>query len=80
MRSELESIDQIKEVRGNGLMLAADFEYPIKSLRKDLVYQQHLFTGASSNPHTLRLLPPLSITEKEIDLFIQKLKDGIAQV
>ncbi|MEL6557372.1 MAG: aminotransferase class III-fold pyridoxal phosphate-dependent enzyme [Bacteroidota bacterium] len=80
LRSELESIDQIKEVRGNGLMLAADFDYPIKSLRKDLVYQQHLFTGASSNPHTLRLLPPLSITEKEIDLFIQKLKDGIAQV
>lgn len=80
LRSELESISQIKEVRGNGLMLAADFDYPIKVLRTDLVYKHHLFTGASSNPHTIRLLPPLSITDKEIDLFIRKLKNGIAQV
>lgn len=77
--NELNEIKAVKEVRGKGLMLAADFDFPVKEMRKNLVYQQHLFTGASSNPHTLRLLPPLGISEKDVDLFIQKLKKGIEQ-
>lgn len=79
LRSALKSIDQVKEVRGNGLMLAVDFDFPIKELRNNLVYKHHLFTGASSNPHTLRLLPTLGITDVEVDLFIQKLTNGITQ-
>ena len=77
--AQLKQIEAIKEVRGVGLMLAADFHFPIKELRKNMVYNQQLFTGASTNPHTLRLLPPLGITEEEVYLFIQKLKKGIEQ-
>ncbi|MGB3465048.1 MAG: aminotransferase class III-fold pyridoxal phosphate-dependent enzyme [Cyclobacteriaceae bacterium] len=77
LKERLKEIPQVKEIRGKGLMLAADFDFPVKVLRQKLVYEQHLFTGASSVPETLRLLPPLTITSEEVDIFIEKLKAGL---
>ena len=77
LKKELSKIGQIKEVKGMGLMMGIEFEKPIDQLRKSLVYDHHLLTGNSKNPNLLRLLPPLSITDKEIDLFLLKLKRGL---
>ena len=63
----------IKEVRGRGLMVGLEFDYPIKDLRKQLLFEEKLFSGSSSNPNVMRLLPPLNITEKEVDVFVEKL-------
>ena len=46
------------------------FDFPIKDLRKQLLFEEKLFTGSSSNPNVMRLLPPLNITEKEADVFV----------
>lgn len=80
LRDELSAIPEIKEIRGRGLMLAADFDFPIKTLRQKLVYDQGLFTGASSTPETLRLLPPLNITKDDIKIFTEKLKAGLQKI
>lgn len=74
---QLGKIPQVKEVRGRGLMVGAEFDFPVGDLRKKLLYEQHVFTGSSSNKNTIRLLPPLNITHKEVDEFIHALKEAL---
>lgn len=69
---KLKIIPNIKDVRGRGLMIGIEMDYPVKDLRKNLLFEQKVFTGASGN-HIIRLLPPLTITKKEADLFLEKL-------
>jgi acetylornithine/N-succinyldiaminopimelate aminotransferase len=71
--SELKKISAIKEVRGRGLMIGLEFDKPIKELRSRLIFEQHVFTGASGT-NTLRLLPPLCLSMNEADIFIDRLK------
>ncbi|MGB0930096.1 MAG: aspartate aminotransferase family protein [Chitinophagales bacterium] len=70
LMTKLKEIEVIKEVRGRGLMIGLEFDYPIKDLRKQLLFEEKLFTGSSSNPNVMRLLPPLNITEREADIFV----------
>lgn len=74
LMSQLKDIPQIKEVRGRGLMIGLEFEEPIKELRKRLLFEQHVFTGASGT-NVLRLLPPLVLTKADADEFVKRLKN-----
>lgn len=56
LMTELKKIPQIKEVRGRGLMIGMEFDFPVKDLRSRLIHEQHVFTGASGT-NVLRLLP-----------------------
>ena len=76
LKEELQHIPGIKEVRGLGLMIGMEFEYPVKELRQRLIFEQHVFTGASGT-HVVRLLPPLCLTKAQADDFIQRLKNVI---
>lgn len=71
---ELRKIPAIKDVRGKGLMIGLEFDYPIKDLRNRLLKEQHVFTGASGT-NVIRLLPPLTITKEIADEFISRLKN-----
>lgn len=72
LMQELKKIPQIKEVRGRGLMIGLEFAEPIKELRSRLIYDEHVFTGASGT-NVLRLLPPLCLTKEEANLFLERL-------
>ena len=67
-------IPKVKAIKGRGLMLGLEFDFPIAALRKELIYKHHIFTGNAKNPNLLRILPPLTIQKKHIDLFIEALK------
>lgn len=71
--NELKKISGIKEVRGRGLMIGLEFEQPVKEIRSRLLKEQHVFTGVSGT-NVIRLLPPLCLSMKEADLFLQRLK------
>jgi acetylornithine/N-succinyldiaminopimelate aminotransferase len=71
---ELNGLTAIKLIKGKGLMLGVEFDFPITEIRKQLLYEYQIFTGASTNPTLLRILPPLCITEEEIKPFINALK------
>ena len=73
LMSELKKFQQIKEVRGRGLMIGLEFEEPIKELRQRLLKEQHVFTGVSGT-HVLRLLPPLCLSREEADLFLERFR------
>ena len=74
---ELQAIDNIKNVRGYGLMIGFDLPEPLKDLRKNLLQKHHVFTG-EAKPNVVRLLPALNINREAIDDFLQKLKQEIA--
>lgn len=73
----IKNLSEVKQLKGRGLMIGAEFDFPIKDLRKHLVHKHALFTGSSKNPNMLRLLPPLNINPSHADEFIDKLKAGI---
>lgn len=70
-------IPQLKTIKGRGLMLGLEFDFPITELRKTLIYKHHIFTGSAKNPNLLRILPPLTIQKKHIDIFIEALKQEL---
>lgn len=69
---ELKGFKGIKEVRGRGLMIGLEFESPIKELRRRLLFEQKVFTGVSGT-NVIRLLPPLCLSMKEADDFLNRL-------
>ncbi len=75
----LMELDGLVEIRGKGLMIGLEFEFPIKSMCQTLLYEAKVFTGSSSNPKVIRLLPPLSISKAEADLFLEKLHSVLKQ-
>ena len=71
---QLKQLPKVKDIRGKGLMIGIEFYFPIKELRDKLVYEHHIFVGNSNNANTLRLLPSLTITKKEVDILMNALK------
>jgi len=71
---ELRKIPQIKEVRGQGLMIGIEFDFAIKELRNRLLYEKKIFTGASGS-NVIRLLPPLCLSKTDADYFLGKFKE-----
>ncbi len=71
----LSSIKGIKKMKGDGLMLGLEFDFPIKDLRRQLIHSHQIITGASSNPNLLRILPPLTIKLEEIQPFFKALEE-----
>jgi len=67
---ELSAITAIKEVRGKGLMIGLEFDEPIVALRKKLLFEEKIFTGVTGT-HVIRILPPLTLTKKEADRFLE---------
>ena len=73
LEGELKKIEQVKEVRGRGLMIGAEFDFDVAALRKALIFEHGIFTGSASNKNTIRLLPPLNINKAELDQFLAAL-------
>ncbi|GJM27651.1 MAG: acetylornithine aminotransferase [Cyclobacteriaceae bacterium] len=74
---KLKAINQLVEVRGQGLMLGMKFDFNIKKLRHHLLFTEKVFVGSSSDPSVLRLLPPLCIGINEVDQFINCLTNSL---
>lgn len=72
---QLKEIPQIKKIKGIGLMLGVEFDFPIKEIRTKLLTDHHIFTGASANANLLRILPPLSVTKEQLTVFTTALKE-----
>jgi acetylornithine aminotransferase len=71
-------IPEVKRVKGRGLMLGLQFDFPVAGLRKGLITNQHLFTGSAKDPCVLRVLPALNITRKDLDIFFSALQKELA--
>lgn len=75
---ELRKMEGIKEVRGLGLMIGIEFEKPVNTIRKNLLFDKKIFTGVSGTS-IIRLLPPLCLSKQDAMLFLNKFKEVIAE-
>lgn len=71
------AIPEVKFLRGRGLMIGLEFDFEVAALRKKLLFDYNVFTGAASNKNMLRILPPLSIKEVHFDLFFDALEKAL---
>ena len=76
LMEELKKFPQIKEVRGQGLMIGMEFDEPIKDIRRRLLFEQKVFTGVSGT-NVIRLLPPLCLSMAEAEEFLKRFKQAL---
>jgi acetylornithine/N-succinyldiaminopimelate aminotransferase len=76
LRDELEAIPQLKNVRGRGLMIGFDVPDELKDLKKNLLWNQKIFTG-EAKPNVIRLLPSLALKKKDAEQFIESIQEEI---
>jgi acetylornithine/N-succinyldiaminopimelate aminotransferase len=69
----LERLPHVVSVRGRGLMLACDLDIPAPDVVRRALLEQRLVLNATG-PTTVRLLPPLTVGEREIDEALQRLR------
>jgi acetylornithine/succinyldiaminopimelate/putrescine aminotransferase len=72
LRTRLAADPQIVSVRGKGCLIGLEFDGPCGPAHARLL-ENKIITGTSSDPRVLRLLPPLSVTEDQIDLLVDVL-------
>lgn len=72
-----EKLPKLKAIKGRGLMIGLEFDFPIAELRKSLIHKHHIFTGSAKNPNLLRILPPLTIQKMHVDAFVEALKSEL---
>ena len=65
-------------MRGRGLMIGMEFDYPVKELRTRLIKEERVFTGATGT-NMIRLLPPLVLTIEQAQDFINRFKNALAK-
>ncbi len=68
----------IKEVRGKGLMLAIEFNNDVAKSVQSKLLEDGLIVNAIGE-RIIRMLPPLIITEDEIDFAVRKIERAIAE-
>ena len=71
--AQAKKLPKLKTIKGRGLMLGLEFDFPISELRKKLIFKHHIFTGSSKNPNLIRILPPLTVKKSHIDMLIEAL-------
>lgn len=67
---ELKKLEQVKEVRGRGLMIGIELPEELSNVRKELLFKHHIFTG-EAKPNVVRLLPALNLTKAHADRFLE---------
>lgn len=69
----------IKEIRGRGLMIGLELEVASAEIRNELLFKHRIFTGSSSNKNTIRILPALNISKREINEFLSSFSEVVQE-
>ena len=67
----------VKEVRGKGLLMGLVMDRPAVEVQRRL-FGERVLVGTSSDPATIRLLPPLTFSVGEADLLLDALQRVLA--
>jgi predicted acetylornithine/succinylornithine family transaminase len=73
----LERLPHVLAVRGRGLMLACEIDIPAPEVVRRALLEQRLVVNATG-PTTVRLLPPLTIDEADVDEALRRLGAALA--
>jgi acetylornithine/succinyldiaminopimelate/putrescine aminotransferase len=77
-RDQLHGIQGVRSVSGRGLLLGIDLDRPAQPVVAAL-RAERILCGGSGDPHQIRLLPPLTLTEDEAAPFADALARALAE-
>jgi acetylornithine/N-succinyldiaminopimelate aminotransferase len=77
--TELNQLPNIKEVRGKGLMIGIELPEEFKMVKRNLLFNHKIFTG-EAKPNVIRLLPALTISKLEADIFLLALEKELTSL
>ncbi len=81
LREKLEELrtvtDHIVDIRGKGMMLGVEFDVPVNPIINNALLEQHMVL-INAGTNILRVIPPLIVTEKDVDEAIERLKKVLA--
>jgi acetylornithine/N-succinyldiaminopimelate aminotransferase len=75
--TEASQFPGVVDVHGRGFLLGLELNRPAADVQRAL-WQHRVLTGTSTDPRTLRLLPPLSFAPDEAELLLQALRAVLA--
>ncbi len=64
-------------VRGRGCLVGVELEQPASAVLAKL-RQSGVLAGASADPHVIRVMPPLTATDAEVEFFVDALAGAVA--
>jgi acetylornithine aminotransferase len=67
----------VQQVHGHGFLLGLELDRPAAGVQRAL-WAHRILTGTSTDPNTLRLLPPLSFSRDEAALLVGGLRTVLA--
>jgi acetylornithine aminotransferase len=70
--------DPVKEIRGKGLMIGVEMSEDYAPVRDLLLRDYRIFTGVARG-NVIRLLPPLSLSTGEADIFLSAFESAIVK-
>jgi len=79
LRGALEGVTAVRDIRGLGLMIAVELRTKVAPVLKSLMLT-HGVIALPAGPTVLRLLPPLVISESEIDFGVQAIARAIKEL
>jgi acetylornithine aminotransferase len=79
LKDQLEDIRELKNIRGKGLMIGFDVPEELKDLKKNLLWNQKIFTG-EAKPNVIRLLPSLALKKRDAEQFIDAIKEEVEKL
>src|SRR6266550_2897291 len=69
LRARLSEVPAVVALRGRGFLLGLEFPENAAPIHRALL-ERHIITGTSSDSRVLRLLPPLCLESRQIDIFV----------
>ncbi|RME73181.1 MAG: aminotransferase class III-fold pyridoxal phosphate-dependent enzyme [Planctomycetota bacterium] len=78
LREAVAGVPGVREVRGRGLLVGIETRLPAAELQRRLL-ARHVIVGGSVQPDTIRVLPPLVLTEPQLETFVQRLFEALAE-
>ncbi len=79
LRGALDGLAVVRDIRGLGLMIAVELRTKVAPVLKSLMLN-HGVIALPAGPTVLRLLPPLVITEAEIDFGVQAIAKALKEL
>lgn len=67
----------VRAVHGRGFLLGLELDRPAVVVQRAL-FERRVLTGTSTDPNTLRLLPPLSLSSSEADRLFTAIREVLA--
>lgn len=77
LRNKIKQINEpsIREVRGLGLMIGIEFDFPTKALMMEMFKRKVIVNATAGN--VLRIVPPLNISKEDLEVLVETMIECI---